>query len=287
MSAWLFFVTWYNLPFTFLLGICVVLSGLQLVGLGGQHEGDTDLDHSVDVDSGVELDHGLDLGHDLGHDLDHDIGEAGQDLDHDFDHDLDHDVGHDVDHAIDHNTDHDVGHDVGHDVAHEAGGFSPLSVLAFIGVGKAPLLVVLLILFGSMGILGWLLNGVVVSLLGGHYPDVAFMGVLLAVLFLGVSVSSRSARLIAQALPPFVSSASRATALIGRSGTVISPTVDGTYGQVHLRDQGGTLITVFAVTQAEAPIARGEAVVVVSYDSEQRRYVVTRSKQISPYSTGL
>ena len=35
-SAWAFISAWYNLPFTFLLGLCVILAALQLIGLGGE-----------------------------------------------------------------------------------------------------------------------------------------------------------------------------------------------------------------------------------------------------------
>ena len=246
MNAWLFPFTWYNLPFTFLLGVCLVLAVLQLIGLGGQHEGGTDLEHGVEVEHDVSLEHEVALEHEVT--LEHEV-------------DLGHDVGHDAGPAVD-----------------QGGGFSFLSALAFLGVGKAPLLVVLLILFGSIGILGWLLNAVIVSLLGGNYPGPAFGGVLLVVLALGVTVSSRTAQLIARALPPFFSTASRADAFIGRTGEVISPTVDDKYGQVHVRDPGGTLITVFAVTRTESPIPRGTEVVVVAYDAQQRCYLVTRSK---------
>ncbi len=275
MTALLFIFTWYNLPFTFLLGVCLVLSALQLIGLGGDHEGGADahadLDHDLDIEHGVDLDHGVDLSHDLDHDLSHDLD---QDLDHDIDHDLSHDLGHEAEHG----ADHEAGQGA---AAQTEGGFSFLSVLAFLGMGKAPLMVVLLVFFGSMSILGWLLNGLVVSLFGGSYPGLAFVGVMLVVLVLGVVVTSRVALFIARTLPPLVTTASRAEALVGRTGTVISPEVSESYGQVHLRDPGGTLITVFAVIRAEAPIPRGEEVVTVSYETEQKRYLVTRSKRVS------
>jgi membrane protein implicated in regulation of membrane protease activity len=267
MNAWLFPFTWYNLPFTFLLGVCLVLAVLQLIGLGGQHEGGTDLEHGVEVEHDVSLEHDMAFEHEVA--LEHEVT-----LEHEVD--LGHAVGHDAG-DLDHTVEHDVSHDAGHAVDH-GGGFSFLSALAFLGVGKAPLLVVLLILFGSIGILGWLLNAVIVSLLGGNYPGLAFGGVLVVVLALGVTVSSRTAQLIARALPPFFSTASRADTFIGRTGDVISPTVDDKYGQVHLRDPGGTLITVFAVTRTESPIPRGTEVVVVAYDAQQRCYLVTRSK---------
>jgi hypothetical protein len=43
---------------------------------------------------------------------------------------------------------------------------------------------------------------------------------------------------------------------------------------VHLRDQGGTLISVFAVNPTEQTIKRGCEVVLVSYDAAKRHYTV-------------
>lgn len=232
-NAWSFISAWYNLPFTALLGLCVVLAVLQLVGLGGEADNEADAEADVSADA-------------------------------DADGDLDHDA--DLDHSVDHDLDHDADHD-----ASDAPG--ALSVLAFIGMGKAPVAVVLLILFGSIGILGWVLNSTVRSLLGA-YPGVAFAGVLPVSVAAGSLISSRISRLIGRALPPVSTTAMRAQALVGRRGTVISPYVDAKYGLVHLRDQGGTLISVFAINPSEEIIKRGNEVVLVSYDSARRHYTV-------------
>ena len=92
----------------------------------------------------------------------------------------------------------------------------------------------------------------------------------------GSLVTSRVTRFIGRALPPVSTTATRAQALVGRPGTVTSPFVDGRYGMVHLRDDGGTLISLFAITEDEQPIARGESVMLLLYDTTQRRYLVTR-----------
>jgi membrane protein implicated in regulation of membrane protease activity len=92
------------------------------------------------------------------------------------------------------------------------------------------------------------LNGLVQGLFGA-YLSAAFLAVLPLSLAAGGLVSSRTARLIGRALPPLVSSASTHQALVGRRGTVISPFVDKQYGMVHLRDAGGTLISIFAVNR--------------------------------------
>lgn len=248
-NAAAFFLAWYNLPFTILLGLCVLLAAFQMIGLGGDHDGD--------ADAGADAD-----------------GDVDADADADLDTDADADAG--VDHDLDHDFDQDIDHDVDHDADHDADPGSALAILAFIGLGKAPLMVVLLILFGAIGLLGWTLNGVVQSAFG-VYPGLAFAAVLPVSIVAGGVISSRVARLIGRALPPISTTATRAQALVGKRGTVISPFVDEQYGQVHVRDSGGTLISVFAVTRSEEPIRRGSEVVLASYDARKKLYTVTRS----------
>jgi membrane protein implicated in regulation of membrane protease activity len=152
-----------------------------------------------------------------------------------------------------------------------------LNVLAFLGVGKAPLLVVLLMFFGSVGILGWILNSAVRGVFG-EYPGPVFAAVLPITIVAGGFMSSRTARFIGRALPPISTTATRANALVGRRGTVISPFVDAKYGLVHLRDQSGTLINVFAVIRTEQEsIKRGTDVVLVSYDPASKVYTITQA----------
>jgi membrane protein implicated in regulation of membrane protease activity len=245
-----FLIAWYNLPFTLMLGLGVLLAGLQLFGLS--HDGDTDADAHVDADSDVDVH---------------------VDVDHDVDLHLDHDLDHDIDHDIDHDLDHDIDHDVDHDVSHDS--FSGFSLLAFIGIGKAPLMVVILIVLMTTGLLGWFLNGLAVGILG-FFPALLLLATFLVSVVAGSLVTSRVTRFIGRTLPPVSTTAMRAQALVGRPGTVISPFVDHRYGMVHLRDDGGTLISLFAVTEDEQPIPRGESVILLSYDATQRLYLVTR-----------
>jgi membrane protein implicated in regulation of membrane protease activity len=178
----------------------------------------------------------------------------------------------DVDPDVDGDADGDLDHDVDHDVEQDADGSPALAWLAFLGVGKAPVAVVLLMLFGAIGILGWVLNSAVQRIFGG-YPNLAFIPVLLFSLMGSVWITSRVSRFIGRALPPVSTTATRAQALVGKRGTVISPLVDARYGQVRVRDVGGTLINVFAVAHS-SPIPRSTEVVLVSYDAAQRRFVV-------------
>ncbi len=103
----------------------------------------------------------------------------------------------------------------------------------------------------------------------------AFVAVLPITIVVGTLISSRSARFIGRALPPISTTATRAQALVGRRGTVISPFVDTKYGMVHLRDDGGTLLNVFAVIKDGEPIKRGSEMSLVAYDPLKKVYTVT------------
>lgn len=243
-----FSIAWYNLPFTIMLVLGVVFASLQLLGLS--QDQDTDADADVDVDGDVDAD------------VDADMDVA---VHHDFDHDIDHDIDHEIDHDLDHDVDHDISHD----------SISGFSWLAFIGIGKAPLMVVVLIVLMTTGLLGWFLNGLAVGVLG-FFPGLLLLLTLMVSLVVGSLITSRVTRFIGRTLPPISTTATRAQALVGRPGTVISPFIDARYGMVHLRDDGGTLISIFVTTEDEQPITRGESVILLSYDAAQRRYLVTR-----------
>lgn len=244
-----FISVWYNLPFTIMLGLCILMAALQLLGLGG--DGETDVDTDLDVD--VDFDADIDL-----------------DVDVDFDADIDFDADVDLD------GDLDVDSDINADVHLEAPGV--LSLLAFLGVGKAPLLVVLLILLGSSGILGWILNSLVQTLFNS-YPGWAF-ALVLPLTFIGSGfISSRTARFIGRALPPISTTATSVANLVGRRGVVISPSINQKYGLVRVRDRGGTQINVFAITQDDQEISRQTEVALVDYDPAQKRYAVTPISQ--------
>ncbi|MEP7356664.1 MAG: hypothetical protein ABI847_05450 [Anaerolineales bacterium] len=226
-----FAFAWYNVPFTVLLGLCVLLAVSQLIGLGFDHEAEADLDTEAEFHA-----------------------EADADADVEGDADADSEAEAETDASL-----------------------SPLAMLAFVGVGKAPLLVVLVLLCSTIGLSGWGLNGLVGGL--GFWAHLVVLPLAAAA---GVLVSARLARWLGRALPPVSTTASRARELVGRLGTVISPQIDSRYGQVHLRAADGTLISIFAITDSPVPLRRGERVVLVGYDRPARRYWVSPAPAARP-----
>jgi membrane protein implicated in regulation of membrane protease activity len=233
-----FLTAWYNLPYTILIGLGIGMAVLQLLGLS--QDSDSDVDGDLDADADMEID-----------------ADADADLDADADAD------------IDHNLDADAAPETHLETS------SGFSWLAFIGFGKAPVVVVIMILFIGVGMLGWLLNGITLGIFG-FFPSLFILFSGLLSLVAGSFLTSRITRFIGRALPPVRTTATKAQALVGMSGKVISPFVDANYGMIHLRDEGGTLISLFAISEDEQPIPRGETVVLISYNAAKRQYLVTR-----------
>lgn len=266
-ELWTFASAWYNLPFTLALLAFLGLSAVQFIGLEQDHDAAADADAHVDLDHDVSVDHDLDVDHDLA--IDHDVS-----VDHDLAVEHDADLGHDLDHDVD----HDMDHDVGHEVAHDAGGAPAWAgALRFLGVGQAPLTMVLLVLLGGFGILGWIANASVLGIMP-KYPAWVLAVVLLLDLFVAAWFTSRVAVFIGRAVPAFSSTATSVKRLVSRRGHVVSPQVDEKYGQVKVRDTGGTLITVFAVVDPGKPlIPRDTEVVLVEYDEARKVFIAVPS----------
>jgi membrane protein implicated in regulation of membrane protease activity len=184
----------------------------------------------------------------------------------DADADVDADV--DVDADADADADGDDGGDGGNGAA------PAFNLFSFVGFGKAPLLIVLMILFGSIAVSGLVLNWIAFRIFGA-YTGVSFVVVLAVALVLGAVTGAAATQIIRTILPPLTTTASRAQELVGQRGTVISPFVDERYGQVRLRNPGGVMISIFAVTRSATPIKRGEEVLLESYDPAKRLYLVT------------
>jgi hypothetical protein len=241
IELWTFATAWYNLPFTLALLAFLGLSALQFIGLGG----DQDADHDLDLDHELDLDHDLDIDQEL--DLDHEA---------DLDHDLAHAAGHPAESMV---------------------GEAWTEALQFLGVGHAPLTMILLVWVGEFGFLGWITNSFLLKLIP-TYPGWALVVVLAGSLWISAWLTSRTARLIGRTIPAFTSTATSASQLVSRRGRVASSQIDDTYGQVKVRDPGGTLITVFAkVDPGKPPIPRDSEVYLVDYDPFKKVYIVVPS----------
>lgn len=188
------------------------------------------------------------------------------DADADVDVDADIAVGTDIDADVDVDSDIDLG-------THAEGGpHLGDGPLAFLGVGRVPLMILLMALLGSLGAIGLLLNSVLAAL-APSMPAAFFPLALLASLILALPATRAISAGLAR-LAPRSSTAVSFAQLVGRSGVVVSPSVSRSYGRVAVRDSFGSVHTVFAVIERGEPIPERGEVALLAYDEGQRRFVV-------------
>lgn len=152
--------------------------------------------------------------------------------------------------------------------------------LGWIGIGKAPLILLLATDLSLWGLFGWMLN----VWLGGILNQVPSGGWNFIVLILSMSLSLFTGGLIARPVGRIFAEFGEDTSsdrLIGRNGTVSSATIpiekQGRIGQVDVIDKSGNLVTINAnVPEWGTVIPRhGEAVIVI--DRQQDVYLAIAS----------
>ncbi|MBS2024001.1 MAG: DUF1449 family protein [Deltaproteobacteria bacterium] len=231
MSFWAFLNHWWNLPSLVMLGLVGVYFALQTAGLVG---------HDADVDAGV--DHDLDLDGDGIPESDVD-GE--QELDHDADSDADHDAEHDV----------DGGPSVGAQVA------------GFLGVGRAPFMVVGLSLFVSAGFGGLFMNKIIWDVNAHSYPGLAFPLSTVASLGLAAVITRMTTRFASRFVDMSNRGSARKRELLGAPGVVASARLDADFGEIRVRDSRGEELIVHARLHAgDTPLSQGTRVVLTEFD---------------------
>ena len=148
----------------------------------------------------------------------------------DHDHDFDHDTDHDFDQGIEHTSGQELAH-------HETGGF--VRALEFLGVGRVPLSIVLMLLFGIFGATGFLINLVLES--WGIPPAIFFWVSLTASCFTSLTLTRSAGLTLARIMPKYESySISSVKELLGDEGEAATP-ITGSYGTALVHDQFGNI----------------------------------------------
>ncbi|HWQ14492.1 MAG TPA: hypothetical protein VNL77_16960 [Roseiflexaceae bacterium] len=193
------------------------------------------------------------------------FGDSDADADVDADVDLDADVDADAD--LDADADVDAGAHASGSGAHGGDG-----ALALLGVGRVPLMLVLMVFLASFGALGLVANALIGGLAGG-YPGWALAVTLVGSALAAVPLTGGLSRQVARVAARSTTAVSNQQ-LVGRVGVVVSPSVSRTYGRVQVRDGHGSLHTVFAVVEGDTPLPERSEVALLAYDEAKRRFVV-------------
>ena len=246
-------IGWWNL--VFLAPFLLALIYLGVYAASGLTFGD------ADADAG-----GADADHDFDADADHDLGG-----DHDLgaDHDVDPDAGADADADVDADADADA-HHAG--VQHESEGHGSLfTALTWLGVGRVPLSIVLMVLFLSWGAIGFSVNVLANDLFPGE-PWRLVMLSLPAALAGGLAVTGGISKAIVKLIPLNETSARRRHELLGSVGEAIY-NIEESSGVIAVRDEHGDLFQVAGrVEPGRPPIAKGARVRLVAYDAPRKLF---------------
>lgn len=252
-----------NLPYWIFLAAGTVLFGLVILSGGG---GENDVDADIDADLGVDLDPDIDL--DLDIDADFDI-----DADVDVDADLDIDAG--VDTPTHMNAISNVNVSPNADVD---SGVTALDILGWLGIGKAPLILLLALDLCLWGLLGWMAN-VIIGSIWRIPTGIWGVPILLGSMAIALLLGGQIARPIGQIFASFGESAS-ADRLIGCIGTVSSARLHkvstGKIAQVDVLDPAKNLVTVNAVLPLWVKVQPkiGDKVLVVERSDQVYLYFV-------------
>jgi hypothetical protein len=258
-TDWIF--GWWNL--VVLAPFLLALIYLGVYAASGLTFGD------ADADAGADHDFGADADHDLGADADHDLG-ADADADHDLGADADHDVAADADADADADAEHDAGD--GHAVHANANGHSSLfTALTWLGVGRVPLSIVLMVLLLSWGAIGFSVNVLSNDLFAGEPWRLVILS--LPAAFAGsLLVTGGISKAIVKLIPLNETSARRRHELLGSVGEAIY-NIEEASGVIAVRDENGDLCQVAGRVEAgKPPILKGSRVKLVAYDAPRKLF---------------
>ena len=205
-----------------------------------------------------------------------DFGDADVDADVDADIDIDADMDMDIDADVDIDADMDIDADVDADVDADTGGHVPSfgDVFGFLNVGRVPLMVVLMSLFGTWGIAGLIANA---SLNVPEKPGWVWISCVIA--FFCCFVCTRYISLALSKLFPESERAISDVHLLGLSGRVISGQITTTFGTARVQVPDGPELTVSCRAKSdEATPVKGDTVILINYDDTKRIFEVRKSE---------
>ncbi|MDR7896764.1 DUF1449 family protein [Thermosynechococcus sp. JY1334] len=155
-------------------------------------------------------------------------------------------------------------------------GISFLTILHWLGVGRAPLILLLALDFSLLGVLGWFFN-VLFYTLSGSWPRVVWSGVIaIAALLLALTIGGLCSRPLGQIFAQFSEDTSR-DRLLGCSGHVSSAHIprSGTgIGQVSVLDANRNRLILPAVLPPWATVTPQHGQEILIIDRQENEYIV-------------
>ena len=241
-------LAWWNVIYLLPFGLALLY--LFAYSASGWTFGEIDTDFDADADVDADADLGADV------DVDGDLpAEAGVEAEAD--------AGQDLQQAS-HPPTHTPAADIDADTD-PTGTKGLLNAVAWLGVGRVPLSILLMVLFLTFGSIGFVINQLAREWTSPHLVWLISLPVALAG---SLGLTSVTARAIARWLPMTESSARHRRELVGSRATTVFA-VNDQEGVAVVRDPGGDRYQVACRTlPGRAPIAGGTEVVLVKYKAD-------------------
>lgn len=169
--------------------------------------------------------------------------------------------------------------------AGDAGGGALATVLSFFGIGRAPLLVVIVAFLTCFGLAGFAVQATVGKLLGFYLaPALASIPAVIG----GAVVSRRVAILLGRLIPDVETSAVESGSFIGRTAVLtLGRASPGRPAQARLRDRNGQRHYVMVEPdQADKTFREGERILLVGRDGGVFKAITVPSKALTPDAPG-
>jgi hypothetical protein len=233
-------LSWWNLIFILPLGLGLLYLGIYT--LSGWTFGDADADGAVDHDVDAHLD------------ADGHVS---------FDHDVDADADADAD--ADNDTDGDA-----HDADSENESSALMTALGWLGVGRVPVSLMLMVLLLSWGTIGFCANQLLL-----HRPIIQSILIAIALAAIGsLLIVKLVSSTVARYLPTNETYARRFHELLGSTGEALYP-IDEKFGMACGKDDRGERFEVACRTSNnQPPIAKGQPIQLVAYAAKERMFYV-------------
>jgi hypothetical protein len=258
---------WWNLIYLVPFGLALVY--LALFVFTGVTFGDADADADLDADAGADVHADTTV-----HVEATVVGDAGMDHDADLDHDASGDHGAALAHAEPDIHAHPHGHASTDAAAHGGRSFAA-DVLAFLGVGKIPLSLAVMVLLLVWGVTGFCVNALLLRWVAAWMVGPISLPVTAVI---SVAVTGAVAAALGKAIPLADSRGNRREDLVGKTGDAIYD-IDATFGMASVRTPSGDLFQVPCQTADGRRIPKGSRVVLFAYDRDKGVF------HVAPFAT--
>lgn len=181
--------------------------------------------------------------------------------------------GGDVSSDIDHDMDHETGHDLDYD-----GGGIFAGILSFLGVGRCPISIIIIVMMITWGFIGLAFNALFVGM--KVIPHQIYFLFSLGIASVLSVIATRYLSIgIAKIMPKMETSAVIISSLVGRYGTA-KVSIDEKSGSARVSDENGTSHIIYCKTKGDETIGVNEEIFVLQYLAENNSFIVGKKPEL-------